>query len=237
MAQLEQFVTQTAIAASGGSGETDTGAPVEGEAAAPGEGEATPVTGETEGQTTGGEAATPAESAAATPVEGEAAPTVTPVPAGSGDAASGSTGQASEATPYPPPGETSGTGAGAPPAQSDIVVPTATPGIPRTYTLKTGEWLTCIARRFNINQTELQNLNGLGNLVHAGTVLKIPQSGNPFIGPRVLQAHPTTYTVQSGDNIYSISCQFGDVSPEAIAYANQLSEPFRISVGQQLYIP
>ena len=121
----------------------------------------------------------------------------------------------------------------------DVVVPTATPGIPKTYTLKKGEHPYCIARRFDVNPSELLRLSGLseGDTFSAGTELKIPQSGNPFPGKRELRNHPTTYTVVSGDTIYSIACLFGDVSPEAIAYANSLEAPYNISSGDELKIP
>ena len=125
------------------------------------------------------------------------------------------------------------------PVPTAVTVPTATPGIPKSYTLKGGEHVYCISRRFNVNPNEVLRLNGMGSgsLVYAGMTLKLPQTGNPFPGNRALLAHPTTYTVKSGDTIYSVACQFGDVSPEAIAYANGLSEPYRISAGQQLNIP
>jgi LysM repeat protein len=68
-------------------------------------------------------------------------------------------------------------------------------------------------------------------------VLKIPQTGNPFPAGRSLRAHPTNYTVSSGDTIYSIACLFGAVDPYAIATANGLSSPYTLTAGQSLYIP
>lgn len=120
-----------------------------------------------------------------------------------------------------------------------ITVPTATPGIPKTYTLHGGEFPFCIARRFNVNPNELLRINGIssGETLQAGTVLKIPQSGDNFPGKRMLRNHPTTYTVVSGDTIFSIACLFGDVDPEAIAYANNLKSPYKISSGDKLKIP
>ena len=125
------------------------------------------------------------------------------------------------------------------PAPTAVPVPSATPGIPSSYTLHSGEHVYCISRRFNVNPTEVQNLNGLGggSLVYAGMTLKIPQSGNPFPGNRSLKSHPTEYRVQSGDTIYSVACQFGDVDPYAIAYANGLSEPYKLPAGQTIHIP
>jgi LysM repeat protein len=120
-----------------------------------------------------------------------------------------------------------------------LVMPTATPGIPTTYTLQPGEFVYCIARRFNVNPFELLSINGLStsSVVRGGTTLKIPQTGHPFPGERSLEAHPTTYIVQSGENIYEISCKFGAVSPDQIAYANNLQSPYTLTAGQQLVIP
>jgi len=117
--------------------------------------------------------------------------------------------------------------------------PTPTPGIPKSYTLQTGEFIYCIARRFNVNPTELLSVNGLGSgsLVFAGMELKIPQSGNPFPGSRALKPHPTNYTVASGDTLNTIACSFGSADPNTIAAANGLTSPYKLTSGQTLYIP
>lgn len=128
-----------------------------------------------------------------------------------------------------------------PPEPSPTPVPvfTATPGIPQSYKLQKGEFPFCIARRFNVNQTELLNLNGLGtgSIVPVGFEVKIPQTGNTFYGQRALLDHPTNYTVVAGDTIYSIACKYGDVDPNAIAQANDLKSPYNLSAGQVLHIP
>jgi LysM repeat protein len=127
----------------------------------------------------------------------------------------------------------------APPQPGQLVMPTPTPGIPTSYTLQPGEFVYCIARRFNVNPFELLSINGLStsSVVRGGTTLKIPQTGHPFPGERSLMSHPTTYIVQSGENIYEISCKFGAVSPDQIAYANHLQSPYTLTAGQQLIIP
>jgi len=136
---------------------------------------------------------------------------------------------ASQPSPSPQPTEES-----APTARP---VPTATPGIPTTYKLRSGEHIYCISRRFNVNPAEVMSINGISNLVPAGFVLKIPQTGNPFPGNRALIAHPTTYQVQQSDTIYTVACEFGDVDPFAIAYANGLTEPYKLTPGQTIHIP
>jgi LysM repeat protein len=82
------------------------------------------------------------------------------------------------------------------------------------------------------------NLSGLpqSGVYPPGTVLRIPQSGS-FPGARSLRDTPDTYTVKSGDTIYSIACLYGEVDPNEIAYANNLSSPYTLKVGQELSIP
>jgi LysM repeat protein len=125
------------------------------------------------------------------------------------------------------------------PTSPPVVVPTPTPGLPTTYQLQKGEFPFCIARRFNLNVSELLSLNGLGlnTVVPVGYTLKIPQTGNKFSGERALKAHPTSYTVRSGDTIYSIACEFGDVDPNAIILANNLSKPYTLTAGTTIQIP
>jgi LysM repeat protein len=119
-----------------------------------------------------------------------------------------------------------------------IIVPTATPGRPATYTLKQGEFPYCIARRFNVDPNDLLSLNGLseGEVLQPGTVLKIPQTSS-FPGDRALNLHPAQYTVRVNDTIYSIACYFGDVSPDAIAAANNLTLTTPLATGKILNIP
>ena len=42
-----------------------------------------------------------------------------------------------------------------------IVAPTATPGLPASYTIQKGEFPFCIARRFNVNPNEMLQITGL----------------------------------------------------------------------------
>jgi LysM repeat protein len=128
------------------------------------------------------------------------------------------------------------------PAESGIPnlpIPTAAPGLPKTYTLQTDEFVYCIARRFNVNPDQILAMNGLtySSIVRRGMKLKIPQTGDRFPGNASLQAHPTWHTVKAGETIYSIACEYGDVYPWAIAYANNMESPYHLTVGMELYIP
>lgn len=112
--------------------------------------------------------------------------------------------------------------------------------LPLTYTLRPGEYPYCIARRFNVDPVELLSLSGLtaNQTYFAGMTLTLPQSGQPFPGPRTLLVHPAVYTVSSPyENFFEIACRFGDVTPESIAQANGLELASQLFVGMQLTIP
>jgi len=118
-----------------------------------------------------------------------------------------------------------------------IVIPTMT--VPTEYSVKAGELVFCLARRFDVDPNDIISLNGLSadGALRVGDVLKIPQTGSWTLGERSLMAHPTTYTVQAGETIYTIACKFGDVYPEEIIAANRLEAPYEVSAGQTLQIP
>ena len=121
------------------------------------------------------------------------------------------------------------------------VLPTSAPvgTRPAEYTLHSGEFPYCLARRFDVDPEALLTLNGLanGNLVYPGRTLRIPQSGS-FPGTRARETHPSTYTVTSGETLYSIACRYGDVDPVALASANGLSSPdASLTAGTQLKFP
>src|SRR5512143_3500795 len=121
---------------------------------------------------------------------------------------------------------------------STIVVPTisgtqaastAVPAgaVPSSYTLQKGEWPYCIARRFDVNPQTLLNLNNLtyaqSSMLMPGLVLSIPQTGDHFPPPRAWHTHPSTWTVDPGDTLNSIACYYGDLTPQQIATANNIS--------------
>ncbi len=151
--------------------------------------------------------------------------------------------------PYPAPTEVTTAPTEVPPTEAaptstPVTTPlayvTATPGgPPATYTLAEGEFPYCIARRFNVDLNELLSLNGLTleSLLSPGQELKIPQTGNPFIGQRVLHEHPTTYKILEGDTLNRIACYYGDLSPDMIALQNGLTSYTNLPAGETLIIP
>jgi len=118
-----------------------------------------------------------------------------------------------------------------------VVLPTLSR--PATYTIQSGEWPICIARRYNLDLNSLLEANNLNmnSSPDPGTVLIIPSSGTWTSGERALKAHPASYTVGSGDTINSIACEYGDVDPLAIAAANGIASPYTLNVGSVISIP
>lgn len=132
---------------------------------------------------------------------------------------------------------------GAEPTQAPIsappaTFPTATPGVPATYTIQADEFPFCIARRFDVNPGDLLAINGLDmeSYLLPGFVLTLPKD-SAYIGERSLKAHPTDYTVQDGDTIGKIACSFGDVNPYNIYAINGLEQGSALTAGQVLHIP
>jgi LysM repeat protein len=137
---------------------------------------------------------------------------------------------------------------------SEVEEPTSTPeptvdetsdpdpvtyAVPDSYTIHKGEFVYCLARRFDINPVDIINYNGLesGAILYPGNTVQIPSNSRPYLGDRALQYHPTDYTVIPGDTLYSISCLFGDVDPRAIAAANDLDVDQALTSGTVLQIP
>lgn len=91
------------------------------------------------------------------------------------------------------------------------------------YTVKPGDTLYLIARKFGITTQQLMSANGLtGNTIYPGQVFYIPTGNN-------------TYTVQPGDTLYLIARAKG-TTVDALKSANGLSRS-DIYPGQVLTIP
>ena len=139
---------------------------------------------------------------------------------------------------------------------SEAVEPTSTPepaaeteeseeavvyeyAVPDSYTLHSGEFIFCLARRFNIHPDDLKDYNGFvsGDTQSPGDVIRIPSGSRTWVGDRALQYHPANYTVVYGDTLYSIACLYGDVDPRAIAAANDLDIDQALTPGTVLQIP
>jgi len=137
---------------------------------------------------------------------------------------------AAEVDPTVTPAPTEGTG--------DTEIITEYP-VPDSYTLHSGEFPFCLARRFNILPEDILDYNGYeyGTLLYPGDTLLLPPNGRAYIGDRALQYHPASYTVIYGETLYSIACLYGDVDPRSIAAANDLDLDQVLTPGTVLQIP
>ena len=96
------------------------------------------------------------------------------------------------------------------------------------YTVVKGDTLYSIARKFNTSVDEIKKLNNLSsNTISVGQKLLIPTSET--VTPT------TTYTVVSGDTLYSIARKFNTTVDE-LKRLNNLSSN-TLSIGQKLLIP
>jgi len=103
------------------------------------------------------------------------------------------------------------------------------PGIGTTYTVKSGDSLWSIANRYNTTVNEIKTLNNLtSNNLSIGQRLQIPTTNNnPGIG--------TTYTVKSGDSLWSIANRYNTTVNEIKTLNNLTSN--NLSIGQRLQMP
>ncbi len=102
------------------------------------------------------------------------------------------------------------------------------------YTVKSGDNLYSIGRKYNISPTELMNYNNLStNLLSIGQKIRIPKSSETE------EITPSTdyivYIVKSGDNLYSIGRKY-NISPTELMNYNNLSTNL-LSIGQEIRIP
>lgn len=77
------------------------------------------------------------------------------------------------------------------------------------HTVRQGDNLSQIARQHNSSVEALRQANGLkGNLINVGQSLIVPQGATAMIADNRPAARQRTYTVQSGDSLYSIARRF-----------------------------
>ncbi|MCL4528862.1 MAG: LysM peptidoglycan-binding domain-containing protein [Chloroflexi bacterium] len=108
-----------------------------------------------------------------------------------------------------------------------------------TYTVQAGDTLTSIAQKLSVDLMQLISLNNAA-LLQPGQVLQVPASSASTSGGTSGGGTPPaptrTYTVKAGDTLYAIAVKYG-TTVQAIAAANNISNPSLISVGQVLQIP
>ena len=97
-----------------------------------------------------------------------------------------------------------------------------------SYTVKMGDSLWSIAKKFGISIEQLSNINGLRkqNFLHIGQKLQIPL---PISSSRI-------YTVTSGDSLWSISRGL-NINIQELARINNIKNQNQLYVGQELMLP
>jgi len=104
------------------------------------------------------------------------------------------------------------------------------------HTIKSGESLGKIADKYNVSISELKKWNGLkGNTIQAGKKLKIYSDKKIIANSDSKSNNDGTYTVKSGDSLFSISKQFPGISIEDLKKWNDISGD-NIQPGMKLKI-
>lgn len=98
----------------------------------------------------------------------------------------------------------------------------------KIYQVEIGETLDSIAEKLNTSVDNLKNINGIkGNVtLRPGSYLIVPTLDDRF----------TTYIVQKGDSIYSISKKY-NVDPNMVLKLNGLESETFIYPNQEILIP
>ena len=101
-----------------------------------------------------------------------------------------------------------------------------------TYTVKAGDTLYSIANKYGLTVNELKQLNQLtSDVLSIGQVLNVSNSSTP-----TTPTNPSnTYTVKSGDSLYSIARRYG-ITVDALKSANGKTSNL-LSIGEVLVIP
>ena len=109
-----------------------------------------------------------------------------------------------------------------------LVVSAGNAGTLNTYTVKAGDTLYSIANKYGLTVSELEQLNNLtSDVLSIGQILNVSNSITP--------TPSNTYTVKSGDSLYSIAKQYG-ITVDALKSANGKTSNL-LSIGEVLIIP
>lgn len=142
----------------------------------------------------------------------------------------------------PPTGEEP-IGEGTAPAPTETATPEATQV--RTeetiHVIVAGDTLTTLAQQYGVTVEEIAAANNLFNVhsLEIGQELVIPAPGGETTTPATEEPPSTeerVHIVRAGENLYRIGLQYGFTIEELAAY-NNIANPNRLEVGQEILIP
>ena len=113
---------------------------------------------------------------------------------------------------------------------------TTTSGGDTVYTVRAGDTLSGIAKKYGTTYQALASYNGISNpnKISTGQKIKIPGAGSS--GSASVGSGDTVYTVKAGDTLSGIASKYG-TTYQTLASYNGISNPNKISVGQKIKIP
>lgn len=109
------------------------------------------------------------------------------------------------------------------------------------YTVRSGDALSDIAKKFGVSVSDLKQANHIhnANRIKVGQVLSIPnqpEATGSSAPAATASSETTSYTVRRGDALSDIAKRFG-ISVKAIEDANNIRNANQITIGQVLTIP
>ncbi|UFU00213.1 LysM peptidoglycan-binding domain-containing protein [Radiobacillus kanasensis] len=105
------------------------------------------------------------------------------------------------------------------------------------YSVRSGDSLSVIAKRFAVTVDDIRTANQLrSDSLQVGQALTIPNGLHAPTQTGTNTISYKTHTVQSGDNIWDLSVQYGIPQAELLR-ANNLTTKSMLSIGQTLKIP
>ncbi len=111
-----------------------------------------------------------------------------------------------------------------------------TPGLGTKYTIKAGDTLYGIAKKFGVTVDQLKDVNNLtSSTLTVGNILTIPTGDSSVEETETPSIGGINYVVQKGDNLYSIANKYG-VTVDQIKETNNLNTN-TLQIGQILLIP
>jgi LysM repeat protein len=125
---------------------------------------------------------------------------------------------------------------------------TLTPSAPFSYTVQEGDTLDSISKKYSLGDNGIllilqinTSIDPSTQIIHVGDQIKIPNPDMKLFTSTPIPANlqsgsKVPYAVQPGDTLAGIASKFNS-SADAIATANNLTDPNAIQVGQQLQIP